>query len=120
MIAHRPEKTLDPFEENTIRGTRMPPWSPLGGEQRDIYGELAWIPNFQVTTSKDNSRLHNNYKEYFDKPKNYHLAASNSTAASSEFFKQNAPLGSVARSKRFGGDSMSSSTGFLNVSNAEN
>jgi len=98
----------------------MPPWSPLGGEQRDIYGELAWIPNFQVTTSKDNSRLHNNYKEYFDKPKNYHLAASNSTAASSEFFKQNAPLGSVARSKRLGGDSMSSSTGFLNVSNAEN
>lgn len=42
----KPEKTLDPFEENTIRGTRMPPWSPLGGEQRDIYGELAWIPNF--------------------------------------------------------------------------
>lgn len=46
VVAHKPEKTLDPYEENTIRGTRMPPWSPLGGEQRDIYGELAWIPNF--------------------------------------------------------------------------
>ena len=114
VVAHRPEKTLDPYEENTIRGTRMPPWSPLGGEQRDIYGELAWIPNFHVTTSKDNVRLHHNYKEYFDKPKNYHLAASNSTAASSEFFKQNAPRGSVARSKRLGGDSISSSAGFLN------
>ena len=86
-IAHKPEKTLDPYEENTIRGTRMPPWSPLGGEQRDIYGELAWIPNFQVTTSKDNYKNHKNYKEFFDKPRNYHLAVSSSSAASSEFFK---------------------------------
>jgi hypothetical protein len=90
----------------------MPPWSPLGGEQRDIYGELAWIPNFQVTTSKDNNKMHHNYKEYFDKPRNYHLAASSSSAASSEFFKQNAPKGSVARPRRIGGDSLSSS-GFL-------
>jgi len=78
----------------------MPAWSPLGGEQRDIYGELAWIPNFQVTMSKDNNRNHKNYKEYFDKPRNYHLAASSASAASSEFFKSNAPVGSVARPKR--------------------
>lgn len=90
----------------------MPPWSPLGGEQRDIYGELAWIPNFQVTTSKDNGKMHRNYKEFFDKPRNYHLAASSSSAASSEFFKQNAPKGSVAHPRRIGADSLSSS-GFL-------
>jgi hypothetical protein len=111
-IAHKPEKTLDPYEENTIRGTRMPPWSPLGGEQRDIYGELAWIPNFQVTTSKDNFKNHKNYKEFFDKPRNYHLAVSSSSAASSEFFKSNAPKGSVARPRRIGGESITSS-GFL-------
>lgn len=90
----------------------MPPWSPLGGEQRDIYGELAWIPNFQVTTSKDNFKNHRAYKEFFDKPRNYHMAVSSSSAASSEFFKQNAPKGSVARPRRIGGDSITSS-GFL-------
>lgn len=90
----------------------MPPWSPLGGEQRDIYGELAWIPNFQVTTSKDNNKNHKNYKEFFDKPRNYHLALSSSSAASSEFFKSNAPKGSVARPRRIGGESITSS-GFL-------
>jgi hypothetical protein len=95
----------------------MPPWSPLGGEQRDIYGELAWIPNFQVTMSKDNTKMHRNYQEFFDKPRNYHLAASSSSAASSEFFKQNAPKGSVARPRRVGGDSLTSS-GFLK--NAKN
>ena len=94
----------------------MPPWSPLGGEQRDIYGELAWIPNFQVTTSKDNTNLHRNYKEFFDKPKNYHLAASSSQAASSDFFKQNAPRGSVARPRHVGGESFGSSVGFINAS----
>ena len=90
----------------------MPPWSPLGGEQRDIYGELAWIPNFHVTMSRDNMKRHRNFKEFFDKPKNYHLHASNSSAASSEFFKQNAPKGSVARPKRAPAASLSSS-GFL-------
>ena len=91
----------------------MPPWSPLGGEQRDIYGELAWIPNFQVTTSKDNTTNHRNYQEYFDKPRNYHMAHSSASAASSEFFKQNAPKGSVARPRhRVGAESLTSS-GFL-------
>lgn len=74
----------------------MPPWSPLGGEQRDIYGELAWIPNFQVTTSKDNQKMHRNYKEFFDYPRNYHVQNGSSSVASSDFFKQNAPRGSVA------------------------
>ncbi len=92
----------------------MPPWSPLGGEQRDIYGELAWIPNFQVTTSKDNTKNHKTYQEYFDKPRNYHMSNSSASAASSEFFKQNAPKGSVARPRFRGpnGESLSSS-GFV-------
>lgn len=38
--------------------------------------------------------------EFFDKPRNYHLASSSASAASSEFFKTNAPIGSVARPKR--------------------
>jgi hypothetical protein len=65
-----------------------------------------------VTTSKDNNKNHKNYKEFFDKPRNYHLAVSSSSAASSEFFKSNAPKGSVARPRRIGGDSITSS-GFL-------
>lgn len=56
--------------------------------------------------------MHRTYKEFFDKPRNYHLGASSSSAASSEFFKQNAPKGSVARPKRIGGDSLTSS-GYL-------
>jgi hypothetical protein len=64
-----------------------------------------------VTTSKDNTKNHRAYKEFFDKPRNYHLAASNSSAASSEFFKTNAPKGSVARPRRTLRDSMSQSGG---------
>ena len=56
--------------------------------------------------------MHKNYKEFFDKPRNYHLYASSSGAASSEFFKLNAPKGSVARPRRIGADSLTSS-GFL-------
>lgn len=36
---------MDPYDMNTVKGTRMPDWSKLTKE-RDIYGELAWIPNF--------------------------------------------------------------------------
>ncbi len=43
--AMQPVKMLDPYEMNTVKGTRMPDWSVVAKE-RDIYGELGWIPNF--------------------------------------------------------------------------
>ena len=45
----------------------MPDWSRLF-RQRDLFGELAWLPNFQVTTSKHNERLHRTFKQFFDQP----------------------------------------------------
>ena len=41
-------------------------------KDRDIYGEMAWIPNFNMTFSKNNDSRHKNYKEFFDQPKTYH------------------------------------------------
>ena len=61
----RPKRTHDPYELNEIKGTRMPDYSKVAKE-RDIYGELAWIPNFNVTLSKDNPRMHRTFKEFFD------------------------------------------------------
>ena len=88
----------DPYEMNTIKGTRMPDWSSLTRE-RDIYGELGWVPNFQVTLSKNNQRRHRAQKEFFDQPRNYH-AIFNATQTSSDFFRKNAPAHSVAKIKR--------------------
>jgi len=36
---------------NDIKGTRMPDYSGVS-KDRDIYGELGWIPNFNVKCSK--------------------------------------------------------------------
>ena len=65
-----PRKTLDPYDENEVKGTRMPDYSVVAKE-RDIYGELGWIPNFNIKKSKNNEHRHPNYKEYFDAPKEY-------------------------------------------------
>ena len=48
----------------------MPDYS-IVAKERDIYGELGWIPNFNVKRSKDNDLKHKNYKEFFDAPKEY-------------------------------------------------
>lgn len=39
----------------------MPDYSKVTIE-RDLYGELGWIPNFDVTKSKNNGHRHNNYR----------------------------------------------------------
>jgi hypothetical protein len=39
---------------------------------RDIFGELGWIPNFNVVKSKNNTKRHPHYREYFDAPRDYH------------------------------------------------
>lgn len=96
QIMINPQRQLDPYDENEVKGTRMPDYSKLSKE-RDIYGELGWIQNFNVKFSKNNDKLHPSYREFFDGPKNYHNQFNNSTLTNSEFFRQNAPQGSVAR-----------------------
>lgn len=94
-----PQRQLDPYEENEVKGTRMPDYTKLAKE-RDIYGELGWINNFNVKFSKNNDRMHPTYREFFDGPKNYNSQFNNSTMTNSEFFRQNAPRTSVARVSR--------------------
>lgn len=83
---------------NEIKGTRMPDYSHIS-KDRDIYGELGWIPNFNVKCSKNNENRHTTNREYFDGPMNYHVTFNNSTMTNSEFFRQNAPSKSVARER---------------------
>ena len=66
-----PQRTIDPYDENEVKGTRMPEYTKLT-QERDIYGELGWIPNFNVKVSKDNNSLYPTYREYFDGPRVYH------------------------------------------------
>lgn len=49
----------------------MPDYSILAAD-RDVFGELGWIPNFDIKKSKNNDDRHTNYKEFFDTPKTYH------------------------------------------------
>ena len=81
-----PQRQLDPYDENEVKGTRMPDYSKLA-KDRDIYGELGWINNFNVKFSKNNHKLHPCYREFFDGPKNYHNQFNNSTMTNSEFFR---------------------------------
>lgn len=75
------------------------PDNSIVSKDRDIYGELGWIPNFNVKCSKNNERRHITTREYFDGPMNYHVTFNNSTMTNSEFFRQNAPPKSVARER---------------------
>lgn len=89
---------MDPYEANEFKGTRMPDYSQMSRD-RDIYGELGWISNFNVKCSKNNGRRHSTNREYFDAPMNYHMTFNNSTMTNSEFFRKNAPEASVAKEK---------------------
>eukprot|EP00347_Sterkiella_histriomuscorum_P005675 403355693 len=95
----RPEKTIDPYDMNTLDGTRIPKYSSVY-KQRDLHGELGWIPNFQVVYSKNNQNLHPTYKEFFDMPQNYHNLYSDASITASEFFRSQAPDNSVAKQRR--------------------
>ena len=81
-----PQRQLDPYEENDVKGTRMPDYTKLSKE-RDIYGELGWISNFNVKSSKNNGRMHSTFREYFDSPKNYHKQFNNASLTNQEFFR---------------------------------
>ena len=99
-----PQRQLDPYEENDVKGTRMPDYTKLSKE-RDIYGELGWIANFNIKNAKDNDKMYPTYREFFDGPKNYHNQFNNASLTNQEFFRQNAPEGSVARLPRNGSPS---------------
>lgn len=93
----------------------MPDYTKLAKE-RDIYGELGWISNFNVKFSKNNHKMHPTYREFFDVPKNYSTQFNNSSVTNQEFFRQNAPQGSVARLPRPDGSlSPNSSVGFKSL-----
>ena len=82
----KPERDHDPCELNEIKGTRMPEWSTVVKE-RDVYGELGWLGNFNVKCSKNNGKTHSTTREYFDSPLNYEQTFNNSTMSNSEFFR---------------------------------
>lgn len=97
-VALRPQKDIDPYIQNEIKGTRMPEYSKLSLE-RDVFGELGWIPNFEVKKSKNNEKAHLNYRELFDNPKDYTTEFHTGSMTNTEFFRQNAPDSSVAKAK---------------------
>ena len=74
----------------------MPEYTKLAKE-RDIYGELGWVNNFNVSFSKNNHKLYPTYREFFDVPVNYQKQFNNTQLSNQEFFRQNAPPGSVAK-----------------------
>jgi len=95
-----PLRQLDPYEENEVKGTRMPDYSRVSKE-RDVYGELAWVPNFNVKRAKNNDYVYTTSREYFDNPQAYHNQFNNQTMTNQEFFRQNAPEKSVAKTSPF-------------------
>ena len=70
------QRQLDPYEENEVKGTRMPDYTKLS-KDRDVYGELGWISNWNVKISKDNTKTYPTNREYFDIPRNYHTKFNN-------------------------------------------
>jgi hypothetical protein len=73
----------------------MPDYSKVNRD-RDVYGELGWIPNFNVKNSKNNDARHGNYREFFDKPKDYNAAFTTAFVSKAEYFRENAPDQSIA------------------------
>ena len=83
-----PRRQLDPYEENDVKGTRIPEYSKVSLD-RDIFGELGWVPNFNVKKSKNNDDRHDNYREFFDAPKDYAVEFHTASQTNTEFYKMN-------------------------------
>lgn len=64
----------------------MPEYAKVSVE-RDVFGELGWIPNFNVKKSKNNDARHHNFKEFFDQPKDYNVEFTNASKTATEFFR---------------------------------
>lgn len=78
----------------------MPEYSKLA-QERDVFGELGWLPNFEVKNSKNNAERHLHYREMFDRPQDYTREFHSAAQTNTEFFRSNAPIESVA-CKTFG------------------
>lgn len=68
----------------------MPDYSVVALE-RDLNGELGWVPNFEVTKSKNNLDRHLTYKEMFDAPKDYDLEFHQASMTNTDFYKTHVP-----------------------------
>ena len=64
----------------------MPDYTIVAAE-RDVFGELGWIPNFNVKKSKNNVVIHDTYREYFDAPKDYNIEFHKTSGQNREFYK---------------------------------
>ena len=64
----------------------MPEYS-IVAKNRDVFGELGWLPNFNVKKSKNNDDRHPNYKEFFDQPKDYSVEFHTASQTNQEFYK---------------------------------
>ena len=64
----------------------MPDYTTLA-EERDVFGELGWIPNFEIKKSKNNDDRHLTYREMFDKPKEYATEFHTASMTNTEFFR---------------------------------
>jgi hypothetical protein len=66
---------------------------------RDVFGELGWIPNFDIKKSKNNDDRHYNYREFFDTPKDYHNEFTSGNVTISDVVRGNSTFGSRCNSK---------------------
>ena len=74
----------------------MPDYSKVSAE-RDVFGELGWVPNFNAMKSKNNEDRHENFKEYFDAPKDYTTEFHTSTMTNHDLLKLNSAQDNVAQ-----------------------
>ncbi len=76
----------------------MPDYSKVSAE-RDVFGELGWVPNFNAMKSKNNEDRHENFKEYFDAPKDYTTQFHTSTMTNHDLNQLNSAQDSTAHQK---------------------
>lgn len=63
----------------------MPDYAKVS-KGRDVFGELGWIPNFNVMKSKNNNDRHYGNREFFDAPRDYTIEFQTASRTNSEYF----------------------------------
>lgn len=98
----------------------MPDYSKLEAE-RDVFGELGWIPNFSVKNSKNNEHRHDGLREYFDKPRNYNVEFAKTLFNTETFFDSVAEESiSLHKSRRSGSPSLNETQSFAQTQRSIN
>jgi hypothetical protein len=64
-VGIKPKREIDPYILAEMLGSRMPTNSQVF-KQRDLVGEVGWIPNFEQKKSKNNENRHVLTREFFD------------------------------------------------------